>query len=333
MAKVSVLMPVYNAGKYLSKAIDSILSQTFTDWEMILINDGSTDNSEDIIAGYDDERIYYIKNPQNLGLIRTLNKAIDLCQGEYIARMDADDISLPDRLKKQVGFLDKHTGHIMCGTNAAVINNQEGIIGKIRNLSGNDFLQIHLLFSVPFIHPSMMIRKNVLQDNRYNEKYKHVEDYELWCRIARLGKIANLKDELFEYRWHDTNVSVLHSKIQEELKDKIIKDQLKKLDIYPTEEELYCHKVTFKLYNLGNKQNVPVNQFGAISKWFSRIITQNNIKKVYDHNHLVAFLWGRWTVLCISQNKKNQILSPDFISFKPAVFIKYINLLLFLRRK
>lgn len=333
MARVSVLMPVYNAGKYLSKAIDSILSQTCKDWELILVNDGSTDNSEDIIAGYDDDRIYYIKNQENLGLIRTLNKGIDLCHGEYIARMDADDISLPDRLKKQIDFLDKHPEYIMCGTNAAVINNKEGITGKIYNLTENDYLQIHLLFSVPFIHPSMMIRKNILENNRYDEKYKHVEDYELWHRVARLGKIANLKNELFEYRWHDSNVSVLHNKIQEELKDKIIRDQLKNLDIYPTDEELYFHKITFKLYNLGNRQKVSVEKSGAISAWFSRIIEQNKAKKIYNHNHLVAFLWARWTVLCLSQNRKNRIFTPGFASFSPGVVSKYISLLFFLRRK
>jgi len=333
MVKVSILMPVYNAEKYLSEAIDSILSQTFNDWELIIINDGSTDNSETIISGYDDNRIYYTKNKENIGLIRTLNKGIDLCHGEYIARMDADDISLPKRLKKQIDFLDKNPDYLMCGTNASVINNLGGITGKIRNLSDNKFLQIHLLFSVPFVHPSVMIRKEVLQENRYNGNFKHVEDYELWCRIAKQGKIANLEEELFEYRWHDSNVSVLYNKLQEELKNKIIKEELKNLDIYPTEDELFYHKITFKLYNQGSKQDMSVEQSGSILTWFSLLIEKNKEKRIYDHDSLIAFLWSRWTVLCNFQKKYHKILSPSFISFRPDIFTKYIKLLLFLRQK
>ena len=333
MVKVSVLMPVYNAEKYLSDAIDSIISQTFEDWELIVINDGSTDNSESIIAGYSDSRIYYIRNTENIGLIRTLNKGIDLCQGQYIARMDADDISLPGRLKKQVDFLDKNPDYLMCGTNAAVINDQGGITGRIRNLSENEYLQIHLLFSVPFVHPSMMIRKEVLQANRYNSNFKHVEDYELWCRIARQGKITNLKEELFEYRWHDSNVSVVYNRIQEELKNKIIREELKKLDIDPTEEELYCHKITFKLYSRGSKQNISIEQSNSVSAWFSLLIEKNKTKKVYDHDSFVAYLWSRWAVLCIYQKKYHKIFSPSFVSFKPGILAKYVKLLAFLRRK
>ena len=333
MPKVSVLMPVYNAEKYLHAAIDSILSQTFADWELIIINDGSTDKSEAIITGYSDDRINYVRNETNLGLIRTLNKGITLCKGKYIARMDADDISLPERLRKQVNFLDNNPEYLMCGTNAAVIDNQNNKIGKIHNFTDNNFLKIHLLFSVPFVHPSTMIPREILEANPYNEMYKHVEDYELWCRISDQGKIANLKNDLFEYRWHDTNVSVLYNNIQEELKDKIIKNQLSKLDLYPDKDELYCHKITFRLYNVGNKQKISIDRFDNISAWFSKIIARNKDIKIYDHNSLIAFLWNRWTVLCISQNKISKILFPGFISLSPVIIFKYIKLLFSLKRK
>jgi len=333
MVKVSVLMPVYNAAKYLKKAIDSILSQNYKDWELIIINDGSTDNSAEIVNGYTDERIRYLENPVNLGLIKTLNKGIDYCRGKYIARMDADDISLPDRLGRQVAFLDTHPDYLMCGTNAAVINDQDERIGKIRNFTDNNFLQIHLLFSVPFVHPSTMIRREVLQNNKYNEQYRHVEDYELWCRIARQGKIANLKKELFEYRWHDTNVSVVHNKTQEELKDKIILEQLKELDIYPTEEELQWHKTTFGLYSMGKRLSIPVENFEGIDTWFSKLIIHNGIKKIYNKPDLIAYLWSRWLVLCISRKKYSRMFSPSFASFYPSVLWRVFKLSLFLGNK
>jgi glycosyltransferase involved in cell wall biosynthesis len=333
MPKVSILMPVYNAELYITQAIESIIAQTFTDWELILIDDGSTDRSEAILRKYKDSRIYYLRNKENIGLIRTLNRGIDYCAGEYIARMDADDISFCDRLEQQVRFLDKHPSHIMCGTNALVINNYNDVTGRIRNLASNNLLQINLLFSDPFVHPSMMIRRDILVTNRYDERYKHVEDYELWCRIAGLGLIANLKKELFLYRWHDSNVSVLNADTQSRLKDKIIIDGLKKLDIQPNEEELYCHKITFRLYALGKKQDVSIDQFANIASWFSKLVRQNKIKSKYSHSDFVAFLWGRWAVLCISQKRYGKMFFPKFASCNPIVLMKLIKLVCFLSRK
>ena len=115
-ATVTVLMPVYNGEMYLREAIDSILHQTFTDFEFLIINDGSTDNSETIILSYDDSRIRYEKNDSNLKLIATLNKGIELAKGKYIVRMDADDISIPDRIEKQVAFLEKNPDVGICGS-------------------------------------------------------------------------------------------------------------------------------------------------------------------------------------------------------------------------
>ncbi|GAB6007522.1 glycosyltransferase family 2 protein [Dysgonomonas reticulitermitis] len=333
MTKVSILMPVYNAEQYLAQAIDSILNQTFKDWELIIINDGSTDSSETIISRYKDNRIYYYKNPENLKLIKTLNKGIDYCHGKYIARMDADDFSFPERLEYQVEFLDNNHDYVMCGTNAIVIDGNFNKTGKIRNLPDDNLLQVNLLFSPPFIHPSVMIRREVLQKNRYDEDYKHVEDYELWCRVARQGKVANLQKDLLAYRWHDTNVSVLNNQLQEEMKDRIIREQLKRLDIEPTDEELYCHKITFRLYALGRKQDISVQQSEAVSAWFEKLLRQNKKIKRYDRDDFKAFLWARWAVLCISQKRYSKIFSPAFASYHPDVLSQLFELFFFLKNK
>lgn len=333
MTKVSILMPVYNAERYLSEAINSILAQTFKDWELIIINDGSTDNSEKIIRNYHDSRMYYIRNSENLKLIKTLNKGIDYCHGKYIARMDADDSCFPERLRYQVEFLDNNPDYIMCGTNATVVDGHYQTTGKIRNLPDDNLLQIGLLFSPSFIHPSVMIRREVLEKNRYDEEYKHVEDYELWCRIARQGKVANLQKDLLAYRWHDTNVSVLNNQVQEEMKDRIIREQLKMLDIAPTEEELYCHKITFRLYALGQKQNVSVEESEAVSAWFEKLLLQNKKINKYNQDDLKAFLWSRWAVLCISQKRYSKIFSPSFASYHPDVLTQLFKLFFFLKNK
>lgn len=326
-------MPVYNAERFLAQAIDSILGQTFSDWELIIVNDGSTDNSKAIIESYSDERIKYCENESNLKLIKTLNRGIDLCTGEYIARMDADDVASPYRLEKQVAFLDENPLYIMCGTNAAVIDNEGKRIGKIQNLESNDFLQINLLFSDPFVHPTMLIRRDILSIKKYDEHYKHIEDYELWCRIAPMGYIANIGEELLEYRWHDTNISVVHSKTQSLIKDEIIKLQLQNLDINPTMEELYCHKITFQLYTMGIRQDVRLERFEAVSDWFSKLAKQNEKIGRYNKYDFVAFLWSRWIVLCISQKQYGRLLSPRFISYKPSVLRRILKLIYLLSKK
>lgn len=333
MPKVSVLMPVYNATQYLAEALESILLQTFQDWELILVDDGSTDDIMSVLSRYQDERIYYIKNDVNLGLIKTLNRGIDYCGGKYIARMDADDIAHPRRLQYQVDFMEQHPEYLMCGTDALVIDNDGNRTGKICNLTSNNLLQINLLFSPPFIHPSTIIRKEVLERNRYDENYKHVEDYELWCRIAHQGKVANIGKFLLLYRWHDSNVSVLNSKTQDALKDTIIERELARLDITPSTEELYWHKLTFNLYHLGNKLNINTNSFTEVSAWFLKLSEHNKIKGIYNQSDFIAFLWSRWIVLCLSQKKYGKVLTPSFRSFKPSVLIKLFKLILFLRKK
>lgn len=334
MCKVSVLMPVYNAEKYLAEAIDSIISQTFLDWELVIINDGSTDSSLSIINRFTDSRIRLINNETNLGLIKTLNKGIELCRGQYIARMDADDISFPNRFASQVNFMDKNKEYILCGTNAEVIDSEGKETGKVINPTKNTLLQISLLFTNPFIHPSMMICKDVLSNNFLDEKALHVEDYELWTRLAEQGKIANLELPLLKYRWHGTNVSVKHSEIQEVAKNKIISHQLTKLGIKPTEEELYWHRATFQLYSLGKE--IPIenqNISNEICNWFSKLTKQNKKLQVYPQADFEAFLWSRWIVLAIAQKKVGRALCPKFLAPMPSTVIKVLQLLIYLRKK
>ncbi len=335
MPKVSVIMPVFNAADYLSEAIKSILEQTYTDWELIIINDGSTDDSEAIIRSYTDERIRYFENEHNMGLIATLNKGIGLCGGEFIARMDADDISMPERFRIQMKFLEKHKDYAICGGNALIINEKGEVTGKIVNFESNEYLRINLLFSVPFIHPSMMIKANILKDNLFDKDYKHAEDYELWCRIAGLYKIANVPDFVLKYRWHTTNVSVVNSKTQNNVKDTIIRRELGKIGLNPSEEELRLHKISFQQYDAKeNRVGVSFSEYDELSDWFEKIIranTDNNNK--YNEKVLIAYLWSRWIVLCISQRKFFKIFKPRFVPLNYSIFKKTLDLLLFYRKK
>jgi len=200
--KVTVLMPVYNAEKYVGEAIESILNQTFKDFEFLIINDGSTDKSLDVINSYSDPRIRVVNNETNLGLSPTLNKGIDLSNGEYIARMDADDISLPTRLLKQSVHMDKHPEIGICGTWIEGFGNPL-LCGIWKTQKNHDELLCNLMYGSSFAHPSVILRKSILikyQSIRYEDFYTPCEDYRLWYSLLKVTKGANLQEVLLCYR-------------------------------------------------------------------------------------------------------------------------------------
>lgn len=337
MPEISVVMPVYNASQYLAEAIESIVSQTFTDWELIIIDDGSTDDSKLIIKRYaqSDKRIRYYKNEQNMGVIRTLNKGINLSTGKYIARMDADDISLPTRFDTQYRFLENNADVAMCGTYALLIDEKGNETGRITYLESDEYLRINLLFSPSFIHPSMMIRTDVLKKNLYDESYKHAEDYELWCRIASNHKVANLPSFLLKYRWHTTNVSVVNNFFQEDTKKRIMREGLQRLALNPDKEELRLHTVSYKQYDTKEKiEKKDFSDYDKLDDWFSKIINANKLTKIYKPNALSAHLWSRWIVLCIAQKNRKKLLSkPHFVSLRLSVLLRLVRLIHFYSKK
>lgn len=202
--KVSVLIPVHNGEKYLRPAIDSILNQTFSDFELIIIDDGSTDHSREIVEAYADPRIRLASNQTKSGLARTLNKGIELAAGSYIARMDGDDISLPERLARQVAFMDAHPQVGACGTFARDIDPQGKVFDDRQRLVGQR-LEYFYWIPVPIAHPTSMVRADLLKKLRYDENVR-VEDYDLWLRIVKAGyRLSNIPEYLLLYRVHEAS--------------------------------------------------------------------------------------------------------------------------------
>ena len=202
MPKVSVVMAVYNTKEeWLREAIESILHQTYTDFEFIIVNDGSTNNAEEVILSYQDDRIKYMKQA-NQGPGVAANNGIDIAKGEYIARMDSDDISLPQRFEKQVAFLDQNPDVSIVGTDHEYI--PSGRIAKMLKYPKYlDFLRGNSIGQ-----PTVMFRR--LDFEKYHLRYDPAypcEDYELWSRAIRYVKFANLQEVLLKYRWHDDNRS------------------------------------------------------------------------------------------------------------------------------
>lgn len=215
--KISCIMPAYNAGKYLKVAIDSILNQTFKDFELIIINDGSSDNTEDIILSYNDSRIVYIKNERNLKLMKTLNKGIDKAKGEFISRMDSDDQAHPSLFEKELQEFEKHP--------------DAGIVNILTNHMSEDGLRIRpnrqyfkispdvcsvvCIYANMISHPGVMVRGNLMRKYHYSEdeKYLHFEDFELWCRMFKNGiKCYTLPERLLNYRMTSTSINSLYAK-------------------------------------------------------------------------------------------------------------------------
>ncbi len=291
---VSVLMPVYNTKyDFLRQAIESILSQTYEDFELIIINDASTDRTEDVILSYKDNRIKYYKNERNLKLIATLNKGLDLCNGKYIARLDSDDYCASERLEKQVQYMETHPEIGVLGTlfefvpeHVREIVNVEDIPLCIRYIPGC------------LLHSSAMMRKSVLTDNKlyYNSDCLHAEDFKMWSDISRVSNAAVLPEVLTYYRQTETGICARNQKFQNKMLmlisfDNIIKDfECDREKMYPilvkftksiplTENEFKMTKELFKsvINSLVPKLSEPYN--ARIIQYLESIIQHFKIIK------------------------------------------------------
>lgn len=209
---ISIILPAYNAARYIEQTINSLLLQTFTDFELLIIDDGSTDNTISIINSFTDSRIRLVKNEHNLGLVKTLNKAAMLCKGKYIARMDADDIALPQRLQLQKDFLDAHTNVAAVAGWIDFINEHgtnTGIWQLDRQTNTAAAIKKGLLKENCIAHPTVMIRTPILQQHLYKENQRNIEDYDLWLRLTAAGLIIEkVMQPVLLYRVHQTSVTV-----------------------------------------------------------------------------------------------------------------------------
>ncbi len=223
---ITVIMPVYNAEKYVHEAIESILNQTYVDFEFLIFNDCSTDSSKQIIQSFNDPRIRLIDSAVNTGYVKHLNDGLELAKGKYIARMDADDISRPDRFQKQVDFLDGHEEVGVCGTYIEFVGTKKGVVDF--PIAHRDIITHFLLHGNGMAHPSVMLRKSVLDqhDILYNRALEPAEDYDLWDRISIHAQLYNMPEVMLHYRVHDTNESVVKKDKQDlavrSIREKII---------------------------------------------------------------------------------------------------------------
>lgn len=221
---ISILLPVFNCGSYVKSAIQSIINNSYKNYEVIVVNDGSTDNTLGLISQFNDPRIK-IYNKENSGLVETLNYGLNKCNYPIIMRMDGDDIIHHKKIETQLNYFLRNES-ILVGTQGFTIDFNEKKTGKINlPLSHNEIIKSLLKLSSGLIHPSVMYYKDaLLKIGGYNQNFKHAEDYEMYLRLSKIGKISNLEDKLIYLRKHDTNVSKIFAKDQ--MKNTIISREI-----------------------------------------------------------------------------------------------------------
>jgi len=205
MAKISILLPIYGEAIYLSEAIESVISQSFQDWELIIISDPPiSQNTQETIKEYlkKDERIEYLENPLKLGFPKSLNRGLEIAKGEYIARIDDDDIwNDRNKINKQLDFLNKNKEFLLVGSGAIAINNEGKEFYRFVEPEKNEEIRQYILYRNPFIHSSVVFQKDVAKKlGEYNEKVPGACDYDLWLRIGRIGKFYNFPEYLIKFR-------------------------------------------------------------------------------------------------------------------------------------
>jgi glycosyltransferase involved in cell wall biosynthesis len=284
---LSVVMPVYNQGNFLRHSLNSLMRQTFDDYELILIDDGSSDETEQILKEYDsDVRLKVHRFVQNQGIVACLNYGIAIARGEYIARMDGDDVALPERFATQIIFLQEHSFLAACGSFVDTIDVTGQVLGRgwVHFVHPGQ-IKFMLLFGCPICHPSVMLRKSVLQqhDLKYDPRYPHGQDYDLWYRLSKVGLLANVPQVLLQYRMHPQQVSSVGVDHQKRTSMAVLHAQLHDLGIAPTHDELETH---LQMSHFHFKEKKPLDPTRFI-QWITKIRNANSHLKVYDES-LVA---------------------------------------------
>jgi len=297
---ITVLMPVYNAEKYIAESIDSILNQTYTDFELLIINDGSTDNSVNIINSYHDKRIRLIHNEENIKLIETLNKGIGLAKGKYICRVDADDINCLTRLETQLNFLEQNPAFVACASWIETFYENSTKGGVVKYEEAHDDIRVKTLYQNHFCHPASFFRKDFIVENNFyfDKRFIHSEDYYFFVKLSELGQLHNIQEALVRVRKHESNVSVLNCDVQNKNSINVIKYQLGKIGIETDDIDfdLY-YRFFYAAFDL-NKSEID-----TIENLILKIIDANKISQYLPHKKLVEFLAEKWYHLCVNSTR------------------------------
>lgn len=315
---ISVIMPVYNAEKFLEESIESILNQTFSNFEFLIFNDCSTDGSLSIINSYQDDRIVLIDSPRNCGYLVHLNKGIRLAKGKYIARMDADDVSMPNRFDKQFEHLENNPNIALVGASGICIDDHGIERSKIEFPVPTNLIFSHLFFGNPFIHSSIFIRKEILNQYKYDLDFYLAEDYYLWSQIAKSYNVSNISQPLVKYRIHPESISIKKQIEQEKCIKKVLDFHLSNIGFkrVSAENKNLHYNLLYYKYDL---RTISVREIYRVNSWIKKLIQNNNNLHVYDSSYFNSKLVKSWTC-CFNFS----VTFKNGIKAIPLVFL-YLN--------
>lgn len=299
MPRVSVILTVYNRASMVRDAIDSLLAQTFTDFEIVVVDDGSTDGSVDLIKSIDDPRIRLIAHERNKGTPTARNSGLEAATGEYIAWLDSDDLARPKRLERQVAYLDANPSIAMVGTLVGAIraNGRRRWTRQSRPLSHDEIVSM-LQFRTPMLQSSIMGRAEILKQYPYRLEFPVCQDLDMFIRLTRDHRVANMPEVLVDRRFHEGQVVRQRAAKIVDRKRVLFRDLLARLGIEPTDEELDRH------IRLGRINKAPINrEFLEWSRhWLERIVEANRASRIYDDRALgrtVRLVWRRACVAAL----------------------------------
>lgn len=289
---ISVVMPVYNGEKYLRDAIDSVLNQSYTNFEFIIINDGSTDSSEDIILSYHDKRIRYHKQ-QNSGVGLSLTSGCSIADGKYIARMDSDDICYSERFSSQIEYLENHPDTVLVSSAVRYINDCGEDLGRSFPVTANFAIKRKLKYGSPICHPCVMMRKDAYTLSEGYIDLEPLEDLYLWNRLSKLGKLHNLGSTLLKYRLLDGSVSRSISNEQYKLLIKLMNKVL--IEDNQIDENIVDFKKTYIQYKIVSKSLVSYpgkykSMFELDRKTKKEYYIYNLLRSLRIPESLIAFI-------------------------------------------
>lgn len=317
---VTILMPVYNSEQYLAETIDSMLNQSYRNFEFDIINDGSSDKSVQIIQSYSDPRIKLYHNNGNQGLIYTLNRGLEIANGKYIVRMDADDISLPDRLEKQVAYMEKNKNIGISGTWIKIFGNNKN---RTKYPITSNEIKACLFWGTTFAHPSVIMRReDILKNNlKYRIEYLHAEDYGFWVEAAQHFDMGNIPEFLLKYRASQGSISNKYKNVQEETVTNIILKNIESLG-YSIEQEMR-ELLKTRVLTIGKLDNIK--EIKKIEALLIGLKELNDKNGKYPEIHFNRYLAEKLYRICVKSAK----LGPEVIKIyknSPVGGYSYINL-------
>lgn len=311
---ITVLMTVYNGRKLLPEAIESILAQTHRDFELLIINDGSTDDSLALLRTYADPRIRIIDQQPNRGIHHTLNRGLREARGRYVAIMDQDDIAVPHRLERLYARMEAQPDLALCGSAIETFGDHP-VKPWVRYFEP-DALKVALLFENPICHPSVMLRRSILTDNglQYPD-VPYAEEYSLWVTLSLLKPIANHPEPLLRYRSHPRQVSRLRNDLQCKSMNRIMIEQLGRLGIAATAQDLVIHKM------LGGGFNPVPGYHKRLGRWSARLIAANERASVYPREAFGRQIEERMrTTLAFHDQRLRELSWPRRLAWRLAVW-------------